>query len=213
MGPGEKKQNPKKPGTATSRKGCMRGKGGPENGSCKYKGVRQRTWGKWVAEIREPNRGARLWLGTFDTSREAAMAYDQASMKLYGTQVKLNLPEEELLHEQQPADSSPNNLRIHDHNYKQKQTWSPGCSSSSPASHTHHDHGKYSTTQEDINGIWKNHLDVNFPDIGEGGDRVALPEFDDSDIWTEATEAIDLHAVANQGNFWAQEFELQNPWC
>nr|XP_016511921.1 PREDICTED: dehydration-responsive element-binding protein 2D-like [Nicotiana tabacum] len=77
---------------ATSRKGCMRGKGGPENASCTYKGVRQRTWGKWVAEIREPNRGARLWLGTFENSYDAAVAYDAAARKLYGADAKLNLP-------------------------------------------------------------------------------------------------------------------------
>ncbi|XP_075497035.1 putative dehydration-responsive element-binding protein 2H [Primulina tabacum] len=82
----------KKTTVGRSRKGCMRGKGGPDNALCTYRGVRQRTWGKWVAEIREPNRGARVWLGTFNTSLEAAYAYDDASRRLYGSSAKLNLP-------------------------------------------------------------------------------------------------------------------------
>ncbi|GAB4839425.1 hypothetical protein Ancab_028947 [Ancistrocladus abbreviatus] len=93
VGMAERKQGKKQGCQASSRKGCMRGKGGPENALCTYKGVRQRTWGKWVAEIREPNHGARLWLGTFNTSHEAAMAYDAAARKLYGSEAKLNLPE------------------------------------------------------------------------------------------------------------------------
>ncbi|KAL6626814.1 hypothetical protein ACP70R_030540 [Stipagrostis hirtigluma subsp. patula] len=73
-----------------SKKGCMAGKGGPENGNCKYRGVRQRTWGKWVAEIREPNRGRRLWLGSFPTALEAAHAYDEAAKAMYGPTARVN---------------------------------------------------------------------------------------------------------------------------
>lgn len=86
--PPSRPQNPR----AVGRKGCMRGKGGPENASCTYKGVRQRTWGKWVSEIREPNRGSRIWLGTYDNSYDAAVAYDAAARCIFGPNAKLNLP-------------------------------------------------------------------------------------------------------------------------
>ncbi|AQK90402.1 dehydration-responsive element-binding protein 2A [Zea mays] len=76
-----------------SKKGCMMGKGGPENVNCVYRGVRQRTWGKWVAEIREPNRGRRLWLGSFPTAVEAAHAYDEAAKAMYGPKARVNFSE------------------------------------------------------------------------------------------------------------------------
>lgn len=156
-----------------------------------YRGVRQRQWGKWVAEIRLPRNRTRLWLGTFNSAEEAALAYDREAYKLRGETARLNFP----------------HLFLRGTSTVSEASFPPGPSSSSSSLSNQQDTARSLQLQQmaiDLN-LQSQHMDTGLTSVGIPNDDSYTPHFN----WHSSPSGLEsAHSEAKE-SVWGN---MEDPW-